>query len=178
MDATSLLIAQEPEPELPIGPLLVSFGFVLVSAVWIYIDARSIGARKGLVGGIANNSPLVWAIGTVLMWIVVVPVYLYNRGKIQHAAAVVDRRYVPQVPGSATTTDWQHVGWAEAAQAALEHQPPARFEAGTHPSPDPVAPPAGWYLDPEHGGYQRWWDGTKWTEHLAPPDEPPGTGSA
>lgn len=96
MDATSLLIAQQPESEIPVGSLLVTLGFLLVSAVWVYIDAKSIGARKGLVGGIANNSPLVWAVGTVLMWIVVVPIYLFNRSKILHAAEVVDRRSVPQ----------------------------------------------------------------------------------
>lgn len=175
MGTTSFLIGQEPEPALPIGSLLVSFGFVVVSAVWIYIDAKSIGARKGLVGGIANNSPLVWAIGTVLVWVIVVPVYLFNRSKIQHAAAVVDRRYVEQFPGSVSTTDWQHVGWAEAAQAGLEHQAHTGFG---HPGPTPAAPPAGWYLDPEHGGCQRWWDGTRWTEHRAPHDEPPATGPA
>jgi hypothetical protein len=28
--------------------------------------------------------------------------------------------------------------------------------------------PAGWYLDPTQPGGQRYWDGTKWTEHTAP----------
>jgi hypothetical protein len=29
-------------------------------------------------------------------------------------------------------------------------------------------PPASWYPDPEHAGWQRYWDGTGWTEHRAP----------
>jgi hypothetical protein len=30
----------------------------------------------------------------------------------------------------------------------------------------PVAgPPAGWMLDPQGSGRQRWWDGSAWTEH-------------
>lgn len=31
-----------------------------------------------------------------------------------------------------------------------------------------IAPPAGWYIDPEGRG-QRYWDGTNWTNQLAPP---------
>lgn len=38
------------------------------------------------------------------------------------------------------------------------------------------ASPAGWHPDPYGGGGQRWWDGTRWTEHVAPggqPGQPP-----
>src|SRR5688572_18750048 len=35
-------------------------------------------------------------------------------------------------------------------------------------------PAAGWYPDPEVGGRQRWWDGTRWTEHVHPPQGAPG----
>lgn len=166
MGAANPFIAQEPAPAIPVGPLLVSVGFLLVSAIWVYIDARSIGARKGLVGGIADNSPLVWAVGTVLMWIVVVPVYVANRSRIQHAAEVIDR------PGSQRWTsieqpDWQHLRWDEVAQASLEHRPLTGDHAAGHPRPRPVGPVAGWYLDPGDDRYQRWWDGTAWTEHRA-----------
>lgn len=34
--------------------------------------------------------------------------------------------------------------------------------------PPPQGPPAGWYQDPDGSGYQRWWDGSTWTEHLQP----------
>jgi hypothetical protein len=30
--------------------------------------------------------------------------------------------------------------------------------------------PAGWYTDPGETGGKRWWDGTKWTEHLKMPE--------
>ncbi len=31
-----------------------------------------------------------------------------------------------------------------------------------------TAAPPGWYPDPQRPGQQRWWDGSAWTEHLAP----------
>ena len=31
-----------------------------------------------------------------------------------------------------------------------------------------TTPPASWYPDPEHAGWQRYWDGQAWTEHRAP----------
>jgi hypothetical protein len=34
--------------------------------------------------------------------------------------------------------------------------------------------PAGWYADPEGSPSQRWWDGARWTEHLAPTPRPYG----
>ena len=39
------------------------------------------------------------------------------------------------------------------------------------PNPQPAVP-AGWYPDPAGGGGQRWWDGTQWSEHVAPPAAP------
>lgn len=39
-------------------------------------------------------------------------------------------------------------------------------------------PPAGWFADPQNPTQERWWDGTKWTEHrrnreVAPPPAAP-----
>ena len=67
--------------------IFVGMLFVVGSAVIVYLDARRIGVRKGLVTGIANNSAGTWAIGVVLMWILVVPIYLANRVKLKAAAA-------------------------------------------------------------------------------------------
>ena len=36
-------------------------------------------------------------------------------------------------------------------------------------------PPAGWYDDPEHPGYLRYWDGSVWTDHRAPAGGTSGT---
>lgn len=38
----------------------------------------------------------------------------------------------------------------------------------TIPPPPPPSVPAGWYPDPQGVQVQRYWDGSKWTEHTAP----------
>lgn len=37
---------------------------------------------------------------------------------------------------------------------------------------EPSAPPAGWHPDPQGAPQQRYWDGTRWTEHTAPTHAP------
>jgi uncharacterized RDD family membrane protein YckC len=40
------------------------------------------------------------------------------------------------------------------------------------PPPQPSLPPPGWYPDPSGQLLQRWWDGVRWTEHVATPPPP------
>ena len=56
---------------------------VLVTAIWVYFDSKSIGARKGQLKGLANLSPGGWFIVTLLLWIVAFPLYLANRGELK-----------------------------------------------------------------------------------------------
>lgn len=46
------------------------------------------------------------------------------------------------------------------------------------PHAQPQAPVAGWYVDPELPGQQRWWDGTQWTENRQPLAAPGAQASA
>ncbi len=145
------------------GLLLVMLVLVVGSAIAVYIDAKRIGARKGLVTGIANNSAGVWAFGVIAMWIVVLPIYLVSRGKIR-AAAQAQRnggyRQPFHQPGYQQQTGYQQP-WGYGS-------PTTGFVGGATPPVGPVSPPANWYEDPQHPGYNRWWDGHQWTEHRTP----------
>ena len=54
----------------------------------------------------------------------------------------------------------------------LFFSPPASHGQTAPGAPPPPPPtPAGWYPN-QHGPGMRWWDGSRWTDHLAP-DQPP-----
>lgn len=141
---------QEPNPiagSIALTPWLLVIG----SAVGVYIDAKSIGARKGLIPGFLDLGPLGWSLSTLFLWILAFPLYLATRGRIRQAAA---ERANPRRYGHSS----RPMGWAEAAWQAQ----------GRPQQPAGLLPPPGWYDDPQHPGYSRWWDGVRWTEHRAP----------
>jgi hypothetical protein len=63
---------------------------VVVSAAVVYVDAKRIGARKGLIDGLANMTPVGWMLCTLFLWIVAVPLYLAKRDQIVRAAVRQD----------------------------------------------------------------------------------------
>ena len=54
---------------------------VLVSAVLIYLDADRLRREKSMAVGPGGQSPLLWGLGAMLLWIVVVPWYLVVRDR-------------------------------------------------------------------------------------------------
>lgn len=58
----------------------------IVTSVWVGFDAKSIGARKGLLTGIADMGPLGWFGATLIVWVIGFPLYLANRSRIKEAA--------------------------------------------------------------------------------------------
>jgi len=71
---------------------------------------------------------------------------------------------------------WTLIGWAIALAMALRTNPPHAYQqywtgpgpnvAVAAPAPVSAGPPPGWYSDPSGSPTDRWWDGTKWTEHV------------
>ena len=133
---------------------LIGLALLVVCAIGVYVDAKSIGARRGLTSGMAGTSAGMWAFGTVAMWILVFPLYLLTRGKIKAAARAADRREAQRYGQPKPTRQeaaWDGLrGWGASATTA--------------PWPS-VTPPAGWFLDPENPEFNRWWDGNQWTDH-------------
>ena len=128
---------------------------VPVSGILVYADAKAIGARKGLLAhGIGNNSAGMWGIATVLMWIVVLPLYLVYRPRIKEAKQAEMNR-----------SHGYGAQQASPSQNAWQPQTPPTFAV---PPIEPQLPPAGWYIDPNNADLNRWWDGTVWTEHQNP----------
>jgi hypothetical protein len=59
---------------------------IIPSSLWVFLDAHSIGARRGLVRGLANLAPAGWLLSSLLLWIVAFPVYCFNRQRIKALA--------------------------------------------------------------------------------------------
>lgn len=60
---------------------------VIGTSIWVWVDARSIGARKGLVKGIADMGPFSWFLCCLFLWLIAFPIYLAKRGTIKAAAS-------------------------------------------------------------------------------------------
>lgn len=60
---------------------LIIFG----SAIWVLIDAKNIGVRKGVITGMGNMGPWAWFFCCLLLWIVAFPIYLFKRGEFKKA---------------------------------------------------------------------------------------------
>jgi hypothetical protein len=52
---------------------------VIGTSIWVYFDAKEIGAKR--VGGksFVNMGPVAWMVCCLLLWIVVFPIYLAKR---------------------------------------------------------------------------------------------------
>lgn len=55
---------------------------IVITSIWVLIDASQIGARKGLLGGSADYGPGGWFVLCLLLWIVAFPWYLSIRPRI------------------------------------------------------------------------------------------------
>ena len=71
---------------------------ILLSSLWVLYDAHKIGARKGLIKGIADIGPVAWFVVCLFLWIIGFPMYLIKRSEIKAAATSMR----PPAPGLGT----------------------------------------------------------------------------
>ncbi len=56
---------------------------VLATSIWVLIDAKSIGVKKGQLRGVANMGPWGWFFGCLGLWVIGFPLYLANRPRLK-----------------------------------------------------------------------------------------------
>ncbi|MBI3755762.1 MAG: hypothetical protein HY265_06350 [Deltaproteobacteria bacterium] len=57
---------------------------ILGTALWVLFDAQTIGVKKGQIQGFGNvGGPWSWFFMTILLWIVIFPLYLAKRGEFK-----------------------------------------------------------------------------------------------
>ena len=67
---------------------------IIGSAIWVLIDAKKIGVKKGLVKGVPmitgkdNLGPWGWFFAVWIIWPVYFPLYIHYRGKFKLAVSV------------------------------------------------------------------------------------------
>jgi len=67
---------------------LLPFSVVFGTSVWVLIDSRHIGIKKGSTKGFFNMGPTGWFLACLLCWIAAFPVYLIKRR--EHLLAMAD----------------------------------------------------------------------------------------
>jgi len=54
---------------------------VIVTSIWVLVDAKAIGVKKDQIQGMGNLGPEGWFVVCLLLWIVGFPFYLAKRGE-------------------------------------------------------------------------------------------------
>jgi hypothetical protein len=60
---------------------------VLGTSIWVLIDAKAIGVKKGQIKGMGNLGPWAWFFVCLLLWIIGFPFYLAKRGEFKRVNA-------------------------------------------------------------------------------------------
>ncbi|MFT3694018.1 MAG: hypothetical protein QM831_12815 [Kofleriaceae bacterium] len=60
---------------------------VLATAIAVYVDATSIGVKKGLTPGFTDMGAGAWAFCVFFLWIIALPMYLVKRSRYRAIAA-------------------------------------------------------------------------------------------
>ena len=59
------------------------FIVVIGTSIWVLVDAKTIGVKKGQLKGLADLGPWGWFFVCLLLWIVGFPFYLAKRPELK-----------------------------------------------------------------------------------------------
>ena len=57
----------------------VMWAVVITTSIWVLVDAKQIGVKKGQIKGLADLGPWGWFFACLFLWIISFPVYLLKR---------------------------------------------------------------------------------------------------
>ena len=57
----------------------IFFIIVIATSLWVLIDAKTIGVKKGQIKGMGNMGPWSWFFACLFLWIIAFPFYLAKR---------------------------------------------------------------------------------------------------
>lgn len=60
---------------------------VVGTSIWVWIDAKAIGAKKGQQEGLLDMGPFGWFLSCLLLWIICFPAYLVKRSEIKQLSS-------------------------------------------------------------------------------------------
>jgi hypothetical protein len=86
---------------------------VVASAIWVLVDAKSIGVRKGMISGMGDMGPWGWFAATLGLWIIAFPAYFYYRVRFK-SAVLTQSPLAPDIR-AATSPPGSLSAWAIAA---------------------------------------------------------------
>jgi hypothetical protein len=140
------------------------------------LNARSIGGIDGnfhwiFIGSGAFVTLLSFFGLLVSVVLIVFGIILFRGGRADRAAAGVKSGFFSDLMSLAQRS---RIGELDIARTAVGQKGPSQGdhamanEAGDRdgdPKSSSSGPLPGWYFDPDGSEQERWWDGTRWTEH-------------
>lgn len=99
------------------------------SSGWVFVDARRLGAKRGVLGGgFLDSGAGAWFFASLLLWVIAIPCYLVTRPKL--VAAKARREYAARLQ--------ENPAWWPPAESAGTAMPwPLQPAPASRPSPVP-----------------------------------------
>jgi len=101
--------------------MLLVLIIVVGTSIWVYFDAKSLGFKRTGKGGLTDMGPGSWLAGSLLLWIVIFPIYLVARSRFKK-----DKVSTVQ----AASEQSGNAGLVKCAKCGLGQKPDAKFCTG------------------------------------------------